>query len=158
MQSRAPTPLRRSAAAVIALAMTGALQWPALAAPPAPHRCACHARAHGGEHECECARCQAEARAAQERDLEKLPPCHRAAARKALAKESRRAPAGPCFQGSCGVPEAPRALALTFAEPFLLPRAVSLPSPDEVTRLAPREVAAGSATADGPATPPPRRA
>jgi hypothetical protein len=90
-------------------------------------------------------------------DLEKLLPCHRAAARKALAKDSRRAPAGPCLQGSCGVPEAPRALALAITEPFLFPRAVSVPSP-AVTRLAPREVAAPSATADGPPTPPPRRA
>jgi hypothetical protein len=157
MSSRAPRLLRRPAAVVVAIAMTGALQWPALAAPPAPHRCACHARAHGGEHECECARCQAEARATKERDVENLPPCHRAAARKALAAESRRAPAGPCLQGSCGVPEAPRALALTIAEPFLLPRAVTLPSPG-VTRLAPREVAVPGTAADRPPTPPPRRA
>ena len=153
----ARTPLlARLAAALVAFGMTGALQWPALAAPEAPHRCACRAGAGGhlGEHACECARCREQTHAARDRDVEKLPPCHRAAARKALAEESRRPPPGPCFQGSCGAPEAQRAAALPMAESFLLPDAAAPPAPP-VSGLTPEACAEPDDAGRVPPTPPP---
>ncbi len=142
------------AAALVAATLSGAPRVLAMHAPAAGHRCSC--RAHGANHECDCAICRKAALAAQASD-ERLPPCHRAAARKAL---SHGEPAGgggaPCVEGTCGGSAQP---AMTFAgvEPFCMPpgtavavadRTEQRPSTGDPARERPFE----------PETPPPRAA
>jgi hypothetical protein len=145
----------RLAAAFLAVALSGALQAPALAAPPRPHKCECRAGSHGADHECECARCRDEARAARARDLDKLPPCHRAAAQKAAAAQEPRTPAGPCLRGSCGAPEVPQSLVLPTAERVVMP-ATPAPAAPPVARLAATVARAPAHDVPAPPTPPPR--
>src|SRR5690349_2476259 len=109
----------RLAAVLVAVTLTGTPRVLALHAPPERHRCSC--AAHAGEHhECACARCRSAALTTQASD-ESLPPCHRAAAEKALAHAksdaSRRAP---CVEGTCGSGARPT-LTLAGVEPFCLP-------------------------------------
>jgi hypothetical protein len=143
----------RLAAALVAVTISGAPRVFAMHAPVEGHRCSC--RAHGGEHhECDCAICRKAALAAQASN-EKAPPCHRAAARKAL---SERAPTGsrsvPCIEGTCGGSTQPT-MTPAGVEPFCMPSSTAVAL---AYRMEPRPT-----TADPvhdrplePETPPPR--
>jgi hypothetical protein len=148
-------PVARLAAALVAVTLSGAPRVLAMHAPVEGHRCSC--RAHGGEHhECECAICRKAALTAQATD-DKAPPCHRAAARKAL---SERAPTGsrnePCVEGTCGGSSQPTVTPAGM-EPFCLPAAKAIALAD---RTEPRPLLAGAARERPlePETPPPRAA
>jgi hypothetical protein len=107
----------RLAAALTALALSGAPQVLATQAPAERHRCSCcHAPHAGGEHECECAQCRKAALSAQASDASQ-PPCHRAAAKKALSAGSRRH--APCLEGTCGAGTR-QAMTVAGAGPFCL--------------------------------------
>jgi hypothetical protein len=117
----------------------------------AGHRCTCR---HGPERACTCGTCRRAAARARLAEAEKLPPCHRAAALAAAARESPksedRALPGPCLTGTCGAPEQHRAV-IAGVEPFTLPRPEALEAP----RLAgPVPAAAEVARRDLPRSPP----
>lgn len=143
------------AALLLALSMSGVVR----VVPPliGPHRCAC--RAHGEGHECACPVCAAAARRAREGKLDELPPCHRGAAKRALAEEEEaraRRRALPGVLPTCGTPEGDPAPP-PAADPFPLPGrpAVALAEwsrPLELPSLAPRSAPRR------PAVPPPRPA
>lgn len=143
------------AALLVALAMSGVVR----VVPPltGPHRCAC--RAHGEGHECACRVCAAAARRAREGKLDELPPCHRGAAKRALAEEEEaraRRRALPGVLPTCGTPEGDP-VPPPAADPFPLPGGpvVALAEwsrPLELPSSAPRCVPGR------PAVPPPRRA
>ena len=144
----------RVTAALVAVTLTGAPRVLALKAPAERHRCSCPA--HGNHHECECALCRKAALAVDATD-ETLPPCHRAAAQKALAGARTDASRGaPCLEGTCGSGARP-ALTLAGVEPFCLPAggALRVPLPAR-----PLELSAGPRheRALEPETPPPRAA
>jgi hypothetical protein len=145
----------RLAAALVAVTLSGAPRVLAMHAPVEGHRCTC--RAHAGEHhECECAICRNAALAAQASD-ENAPPCHRAAARKAL---SERAPAGtrdvPCLEGTCGGSGQPT-MTLAGVEPFCAPAAEAGALADHVESR-PAQVGAAHERPLAPEAPPPRAA
>lgn len=144
----------RLAALAVALGLSGAPQVVAARTAPAGGRHVCRCGAHGPEHDCGCPRCHA----TREADLEGQPPCHRAAARKALAGERRREESGrPCLKGSCGVPEAPRAIARTVGESFTLAQAPPLARPASEEAFF-TELSAPPDRAVAPESPPPRSA
>lgn len=146
----------RISAVLVAGALSGAPRVLAMHAPLEGHRCECKAQRGGNHHECECMICRRAALSAQATD-EKVPPCHRAAARKAL---SERAPAGPrsepCIEGTCGRAGEPTTTA-AGVEPFCLPVAAAVALVD---RTEPRQIVADAARdrALEPETPPPRAA
>jgi hypothetical protein len=145
----------RLAAALVAVTISGAPRVFAMHAPVEGHRCSC--RAHGGEHhECECAICRKAALAAQASD-EKAPPCHRAAARKAL---SERAPTGsrsvPCIEGTCGGSSQPT-MTPAGVEPFCLRSAEAVVLAGRIEPPASLADAARERPLE-PETPPPRAA
>lgn len=109
--------IARLAAALVAVTLSGAPRVLALNAPPEKHRCTCR---HAGGHACECAMCHKAALTHQATD-ESLPPCHRAAARNALASAGDgRARGEACVEGTCGAGAHP-ALTLAGVEVFCLP-------------------------------------
>jgi hypothetical protein len=139
-------------AVLVMASLTGAPRVAALLAPPEKHVCRCSEHLPGEECSCPiCRRAALEARA----DDASLPPCHRAAAKKALARESRPAPAGvPCATGSCGALD-PRPVTASGVEPFVLPAPVAFPlAPLEARLTEPAERRGQVARA--PDTPPPR--
>ena len=114
-----PTAVARGAAVLIAVTLSGAPRVLALQAPAEAHRCSCKAHLDG-HHECECALCRRASLAGQARDAN-APPCHRTAARQALARESRGGPRGaPCLDGHCGSADCPLTAAAGVA-PFIVP-------------------------------------
>lgn len=146
----------RLAAALVAVMLSGAPRVLAMHAPAETHRCTCRARA-GGHHDCECAICRKAALTAQASD-QAQPPCHRAAARKALASGASGGPRGdaPCLEGTCGNGTQPP-VTIAGLEPFCLRvsgvAAVALPGetrPPFAPRLRDRSL--------DPETPPPRAA
>ena len=148
--------LARVAAILVAVMLSGAPHVVAMHAPAEGHRCACKAHA-GGDHECECAICRRAALEARSSD-EKLPPCHRAAARNALAKSNSGGirDGSQCIEGPCGSGSRPP-VTISGIEPFCLPvsslRALSPPQearPAFTPRLQHRS--------PDPETPPPRAA
>ena len=109
----------RAAAILVAATVSGAPRVLALHASPEAHRCSCRAHA-GGHDECACALCQRAALAARATDST-VPPCHRAAARRDLARgEQTRTRGVPCVEGRCGFPEDPTTM-LAGLEPFFPP-------------------------------------
>jgi hypothetical protein len=142
----------RIAAALVAVALSGAAQ---LHLPEAQHGGAasgCRCGSHHTEHLCSCPVCHS----ARIRDLDQLPPCHRAAAREKLARVERQGDLpGPCMKGSCGQPESPQATTTRFVERFTVPDSAApvLPERSEELPLA-RALAQGLTTP--PETPPPR--
>jgi hypothetical protein len=121
--------LARLAAALTALALSGTPRVLAMHAPAERHQCSCRAHA-GGRHECECAMCKKAALAAQASDAS-APPCHRAAARKALSSGSEgaaRRRGAPCVEGTCGQGGG-QAPTVAGEEPFCLPDAVTRTRP-----------------------------
>lgn len=142
----------RVAAALVAIALSGAPRVAALHAPAKRHVCTC---AHAGDHaQCGCVLCRRAAIAAQASSASGR-PCCRSAARQQLAAE-RRAPAVPCVEGTCGGgAQAP----VTFAgvEPFCPPRQPVFAG--RVTAEPIRHaVAPPRERAVAPETPPPRSA
>jgi hypothetical protein len=146
----------RLAAVLVAATLTGAPRVLALNAPMEGHRCSC--AAHGDDHHrCACAVCRKAALAARASDGN-APPCHRAAARKALSEaRGRSGPSGtPCVEGTCGGPgQAPAAPG--GPEPFSLPSHRPIARTERAERL-PVAAAAASARPLEPETPPPRAA
>lgn len=145
----------RLAAAFLAIALSGAAR--VVPATGRPHRCAC--ATHGADHECACLVCAAAARRARAGKLDELPPCHRGAARKALADEEEartRRRALPGVLPACGVPEGGLASPRS-AEPFAFPVRPPLALAEWSVRLDPLERALPSVTRR-PAVPPPRSA
>jgi hypothetical protein len=148
--------LCRLAAAALALALSGAPRAAQALQPERPHRCQCR---HGvGEH-CTCPVCGKRARQARRNAAQEAPPCHRAAAERALAAEEERARQDrdvPCLRGDCGGDEPaapPRASAETF----------TLPDPPVIGRAGHAGVVPALATSEGaaapaPEPPPPRAA
>jgi hypothetical protein len=145
----------RASAALLAVALSGAPRVAALHAPIEGHHCECRS---GGEHHLDCAACRRTALAARAGDA-KLPECHRAAARKALAEREPAGGApggGPRLERACGGSSQP-ALTAGGIEPYLLPAA-------KAPAFAPRgerTPAAGTGASErplAPETPPPRPA
>jgi len=150
--------ISRLAAAVLALALSGAVRVAAAQdAHDGTHRCSCPVGAHGA-HECSCPACQralAEAAPSPE-ELAKLPPCHRALAATAV----RRAPVPTpkpdqdCASPLCSLPDGRLAAAPT-TDTFLLPEPPRLAAVDfEEPLVAPSRPPA--AVAASPEPPPPR--
>lgn len=145
----------RLAAALVAMTLTGAPRVLAMHAPAEKHRCMCQAHA-GGHHECECALCHKATLSAQASD-ERLPPCHRTAAKKELAAAGAGKPRSePCVEGTCGSGARPP-LTLAGVEVFCLPASGALvlslpqrPLPVRVEPLLQRALE--------PETPPPKQA
>ncbi len=147
----------RLAAALVAVTLSGAPRVLAMHAPIAGHRCSCKPH-QGGHHECECAICRKAALAAQASD-EKLPPCHRAAAKKAL---SQGEPAGqrsaPCVEGTCGGSGQP-AMTPAGVEPFCIPSGGGQAgAPADRAERRPDTADAACERSLEPETPPPRAA
>jgi hypothetical protein len=145
----------RLAAALVAVTLTGAPRVLALHAPAEKHRCACQAHA-GGKHECECAQCHKAALTAQASDGS-LPPCHRAAAQKALATpDPGRSRGEACLEGTCGSGARPT-LTLAGVEVFCLPAsgALVLSLPEQPLPILAEPL---PDRALEPETPPPKRA
>ncbi len=154
----------RLAAAVLALALSGAVRVAAAQEPQeGGHRCACPVGAHG-EHDCSCPRCQSarqapEAAAPSPEALAAMPPCHRALYEKAAAQRPAPAPTPKpdqdCASPLCSLPDG-RLAAAPQVDTFLLPR-----PPEVVVALRSEPLpAARSACAAAPARPeppPPRR-
>jgi hypothetical protein len=143
----------RGAAVLVAVTLSGGPRVFALHAPVEAHRCCCKAHS-GGDHECDCALCRRATLAAQAKD-EKAPPCHRAAARKAL---SRNEPVGrrgaPCVEGHCGASDRPMANPAGL-EPFFLPAAGFVSAPVRAEYRLDAAHAASRRPVE-PETPPPR--
>jgi hypothetical protein len=145
----------RFAAALVALALSGAPHVLAMHAPPERHRCSCHAQG-GAHHECECAICRKEALAAQATD-ESLPPCHRVAARKALsgrAEAGGRGHGAPCIEGTCGR-EGRLPVLVSGVEPFCGPAAAQATPAFELDGFEPHAAPAPDRAIE-PSTPRPR--
>src|SRR5512138_2539328 len=141
----------RAAAIAVALATSGL----ARAVPPFPvgsHHCRCSA--HGEDHVCACPVCAAAARRARLAHIEDLPPCHRAAARAALAASDAQRGRDPCVLPTCGAPWESAASPQT--EPFPVPAASALA---RAAWCAPLEWSAAAApdVPSVPEVPPPRR-
>jgi len=114
----------RVAAALVAVMLSGGPHALALMASAEAHRCCC--RSHGSpQHECDCAMCRRAALAEQAKD-DKAPPCHRAAARKALSRGcSPGSRSAPCVEGTCGSSNGPVTTPAGI-EPFPIPAATLL--------------------------------
>jgi hypothetical protein len=144
----------RCAASLVALALSGAPQVIAMQAPIERHRCAC--RAHGSDHECSCSLCRRAALQHQSSD-ESTPPCHRAAARAALAQQEHRPASGaPCVEGTCGQHAQPP-VTIAGIESFVLPTVKAIAVPWRVERIWRKGESLHERSLD-PETPPPRRA
>ena len=116
----------RLGGALVAFALLAPLLPAGTAEDHSGHRCTCR---HGPERACTCGTCRRAAARARLAEAEKQPPCHRAAARAAAARESgERALPGPCLKGTCGAPEQHRA-AVAGVEPFTLPGPVAPEAP-----------------------------
>lgn len=144
--------LARIAAALVAVALSGAPRVVALSAPPERHRCTCPVHA-GGEHACDCALCHKAALASRASDPG-LPPCHRAAAQRELTADARNPASAPCIEGTCGSGARPTQT-LAGVEVFCLspsgPAVVVVPE-----RPVPTCAAPAPERATEPETPPPR--
>ena len=120
--------VRRGAAALLCLSLSGAV---AMLAPPSEsprHLCRCPTR--GGHHDCDCPLCHAEARLAAASATEATqPPCHQSRSRKIAADEraadGRRAEAGVVLSTSCGGDEGRAQPPPPTTERFTRPVAVS---------------------------------
>lgn len=109
----------RLASVLVGVMLSGAPRVLAMNAPVERHRCDCPTRA-GEHHECKCAICRKIALTVQAED-DDAPPCHRAAALKALAERAPRGSRGaPCVEGTCGGPGQPTVTPAGL-EPFCLP-------------------------------------
>ncbi|ABC80261.1 hypothetical protein [Anaeromyxobacter dehalogenans] len=155
LAAAAGRPAARVAAALLALALSGGVRLLPARPVSGPHRCSC--RAHGEDHLCACAICNAQARRARKAARpEDLPPCHRDAARRAAAQEEERArrAALPGLLPTCGDPEgglaAPGAL-----DPFSVPARPALALAEWRTPC-PTPAAVAPERAPRPAVPPPR--
>jgi hypothetical protein len=145
--------LSRIAAALVAVALSGALQ-PAAAsnggAASASRSSCCgsrDAKRAGG-----CPHCH------RVRGGDGLPPCHRAAAREQRARHGDGGgERGPCVKGSCGQPEAPQAPGTRVVESYTLP-VVPAAVRCEVSEDVPPARAVPCGAAAFPETPPPRAA
>ena len=158
----------RLLAALVAFGLTGGLPYVEARPIEAPHSCHCH---HGPGEVCICAQCHrrtaAPDPAAEAAELEKLPPCHRAAAKAARAREDQARAAQareaqrpgtdqPMFTGCCNSPvQVPATLATP--EPFLLYPAVEVDEPGRPERPLASLNAALDHRGEIP-TPPPRAA
>lgn len=139
------------AAATLAGAATGL---PAASDPEEGHRCSCNER-YGEAHECECVLCRAAALIARAAD-DRLPPCHRAAAKRELLESAppggRDAPTLACV---CGDPPDPASTPAGLGQYVLAAgRAVA-----DAERPAPRRPGEADPVTAGrlePETPPPR--
>jgi hypothetical protein len=115
------------------------------------HRCHCH---HGPGEVCTCGACARAAAKARRADVEKLPPCHRAAALAALEREQRGPPRTATMTGCCGAPEGLKS-GLVTRDPCLPPTAPVQPAPGRDGQ--PVEASASAREVPlVPATPPPR--
>jgi hypothetical protein len=145
----------RCGALLVALALSGALPHVAALADEREHRCACR---HGADERCTCAGCRRATARARSAALAALPPCHRAAASAAMAREERApCPGEATVTGCCGAPEQHRALAAGEG-PFLAPAPAALAAPAPGRH--PPHTAPGEppGLVRAPPTPPPRRA
>jgi hypothetical protein len=147
--------LGRLAAAVVALALSGVVPAvEAYAEGEHAHRCQCR---HGAGERCSCSACRRAAARARRAELDALPPCHRAAAEEALAREEREGPEGvDVMAGCCGGSEEGGALP-GAPDPFVPPA----PIPFRPEIRAEPVPSGGSAPRDvvrAPPTPPPRPA
>lgn len=149
----------RIAAVLVAVTLSGATArvLDAIHGPGEGHRCLCAARL-GEQHECDCTLCRTAALMARASDRSS-PPCHRAAAQRALLAE--RAPAGsrdaPSMQCICGDPTESTATADGLG-PFCFPADQALALAD---RTEPALPAVANPAREGPVkpeTPPPRAA
>ncbi|MFL5302596.1 MAG: hypothetical protein ACJ79R_19880 [Anaeromyxobacteraceae bacterium] len=141
----------RVAAALVALALSGALQLGrADEGHPARAAAWCRCGAHGAAQACR------GCRSARARGSDKAPPCHGAAARDGLARDER-APGStaPCVKGSCGEPEAPQATGARVVETFTVP-VVEAPVRRDVIEDVPPALAVAYGVGARPETPPPR--
>jgi hypothetical protein len=124
----------RVATALVAVMLSGGPRALATLTPAETHRCCC--RTHGSpHHECDCAMCRRAALAEQAKD-DKVPPCHRAAARKALSRGgSTGSRSLPCVEGTCGSSNGP-VTTPAGVEAFCLPAAtrMAIPSREEQRR------------------------
>ncbi len=147
--------LSRIAAVLTVLMLSGVVRVATMAASTGAHRCCC--KAHGAHHECNCPICQAAALAARFEEADKLPPCHRAAARAAIAREAqRRAPRGPSLTTSCQTPD--RCLApVPGVDPFVLTGELVYREPPDAGQ-APASSARPREALRAPEPPPPRSA
>ncbi len=143
----------RLSAVVVAFALSGGL--PLVEGDGqdhAPHRCHCH---HGPGEFCICSRCLRAPSAATDAELEKLPPCHRAAARAARDRTAQASRSGrPMLTGCCSTP-GPQRATLAAADPFVLPPALRLPAAGGGEDLRRSGVEPRDARREPP-TPPPR--
>lgn len=145
----------RLCAALVAFALTGGLPLvEAEGQDRAPHRCHCH---HAPGELCICSRCARGPTVTTDAELEKLPPCHQAAARAARDRNAQASRSGrPMLTGCCSTP-GPQRATLATADPFVLPPVLRLPAggADEVGRRS--RVEPGDLLPEPP-TPPPRPA
>jgi hypothetical protein len=154
----------RLAAAVLALALSGAVRVAAAQeSHEGGHRCACPVGAHG-EHDCSCPRCRSaqaepDAPAPSPEALAAMPPCHRALYEKAAAQRRPPAPSPKpdqdCASPLCSLPDG-RLAAAPQVETYLLPQ------PPEVavatgSEPLPADRPACAASPASPEPPPPRR-
>ena len=145
----------RVAAGLVAVMLSGGPRALATLAPAEVHRCCC--RTHGSaDHECDCAMCRRAALAEQAKD-DKVPPCHREAARKALSRAGSTGSRGqPCVERTCGGTNAP-VMTPAGVEAFCLPA-------ESRSTIASREeqrsgvVQSAPHPSPEPETPPPRAA
>jgi hypothetical protein len=144
--------LPRAAAAFLALALSGAAHVGAQHAPARGHHCSCK---HDAEHECDCGSCRRRSLEARASD-DAAPPCHRAAARKALAEHSQKPRSVPCVDGGCGGGGDPT-LTMPAPEPYVLR---TIPGVMLRPMVEPVAISDGSAALRviPPETPPPRLA
>lgn len=117
----------RAAAALVALALSGAVDVAGGLAPTPTHRCACSAR-RGRDHRCACPECARVARRGAEEHADgDLPPCHRAAgveraeARRREEERAAREAGRGCVREDCGRSEDEAALGTRQLERFTLP-------------------------------------
>jgi hypothetical protein len=150
----------RLSALLVAFALSGGL--PLLDARAGGHEHVCRCRHAAGER-CTCAVCRRAGATARRAELEKLPPCHRAAAEAALAREEREGgedrggPSGaPVISGCCGDPDAHRAT-LVSPDPFAPPPPVLLVPPAFAGRARDRDCSPRDRVR-APPRPPPRHA
>jgi hypothetical protein len=142
----------RVVAGLLAVALAGALPAAGARAEVEAHRCQCH---HGPGEQCSCTTCRREARAARRAELDRLPPCHRAAALAEQERDERAPPSGPAILGCCGFP-GQHVAAPGPGQPFVPPGELALPHPMEAGPT-PVPVVDGPGLDRAPPTPPPRR-
>jgi hypothetical protein len=143
------------AAALVAVTLSGVPGVVAMHAPAEGHRCTCKAHG-GGRHECECANCHKAALAEQASDRN-MPPCHRAAARKALSqRESSGSRDVPCVEATCCAGKRP-VMTIGGIDPFCIPARtlVAIAGGPEASEPVPRRFEGRSLE---PETPPPKAA